>query len=215
MNEGVVAFASVLRLTRRDTRILGIKDAYSLHKVVYGLFDDIRDDHEKQGSHPSGILFVDKGGVSTHTGTVRQVLLLSTRAPHQTPQFGLVETRPIHEDFLAYDHYAFTVTINPGKRDRESGKVQPVKGREAVAAWFADRSQNSWGFAVDVETLLVENVFVQTFEKEEHSVTHGGAVLKGSLTVTDPIRFKKSFIQGIGRGRAFGFGLLQIVPLTA
>lgn len=140
---------------------------------------------------------------------------MSTRVPHQTPQFGLVETRPIPEDFLGYDHYAFTVTINPGKRDRESGKVQPVKGREAVIAWFADRSQNSWGFTVDVETLLVERVFVQRFEKDGHSVTHGGAVLKGALTVTDRDRFKKSFIHGVGRGRAFGFGLLQIVPLTA
>jgi len=215
MNEGAIAFASVLRLTRRDTRILGIKDAYSLHKVVYGLFDDIRDTPEKQGSHPSGILFVDKGGVSTHAGMVRQVLMLSTRKPHQTPQFGQVETRPIPADFLTFDHYAFTVTINPGKRDRENRKIQPIKGRESIAAWFSERCQNAWGFAVDVETLLVENIFVQTFEKEGHSVTHGGAVLKGALTVTDPIRFKKSFIQGIGRGRAFGFGLLQIVPLTA
>jgi CRISPR system Cascade subunit CasE len=31
--------------------------------------------------------------------------------------------------------------------------------------------------------------------------------------VADPDLFRQSFLHGIGRGRAFGFGLLQIVPL--
>ena len=40
------------------------------------------------------------------------------------------------------------------------------------------------------------------------------ATLKGELTVIDKDRFTQSFIHGVGRGRAFGFGLLQIVPLA-
>jgi len=39
--------------------------------------------------------------------------------------------------------------------------------------------------------------------------------LKGELYVIDSEQFKQSFRQGIGRGRAFGFGLLQIVPLAS
>lgn len=214
MNNDIIAFASVLRLSRRDVSVLQVKDAYALHKVVYGLFDDIRDDTEKQKSYPSGILFVDKGGSITKQGTIRQVLMLSTRKPHQTPQFGMVETRQVSKDFLNFKRYAFTVTINPAKRNREDGRIQPVKGREVIAEWFYNRCKNAWGFTVHSESLSVENVFVQSFEKEGHQVTHGGAVLKGILTVTDPVLFQSSFIQGIGRGRAFGFGLLQIVPLT-
>lgn len=215
MSDAAIAFASVLRLTRKDARVLNIQDAYSLHKIVYRLFDDIRNDAEKRGSHPSGILFADKGYVLTHEGRVRQVLMLSTRLPNNTLSAGQIETRPIPEDFLTFDEYAFTVTINPGKRDHESGKVKPVKGREAIAVWFTERCQKSWGFSVNTDSLSVENLFVQQFEKAGHSVTHGGAVLKGALTVTDPALFEKSFTQGIGRGRAFGFGLLQVVPLTA
>jgi len=56
---------------------------------------------------------------------------------------------------------------------------------------------------------------VQTFKKDGQTVTHGSATLKGELLVTDREQFNQSFRQGIGRGRAFGFGLLQIVPLSS
>jgi CRISPR system Cascade subunit CasE len=56
---------------------------------------------------------------------------------------------------------------------------------------------------------------VQTYKKDCQLVTHGSATLKGELYVTDSEQFKQSFRQGIGRGRAFGFGLLQIVPLAS
>ena len=34
MSEDIVAYASVLHLSRADIKILNIKDAYALHKVV-------------------------------------------------------------------------------------------------------------------------------------------------------------------------------------
>lgn len=210
MDEGIVAYASVLRLTREDVRVLKVKDAYGLHKVVYGLFDDIRSDAEKQAGVPSGILFVDKGGDFNS----KQILMLSNRKPHQTPQFGRVETRPIQSSFLSHERYAVTVTINPSKRDKLTGKIQPVKGREAIADWFIRRAKASWGFVIHAEHLLIEETTVQNFEKEGKTVTHGSARIKGELKVIDRDRFIQSFINGIGRGRAFGFGLLQIVPLT-
>lgn len=208
--EDTIAYASVLRLTREDVRVLKIKDAYALHKVIYGLFDDIRSEAEKQASVPSGILFADKGG----DFNTKKILMLSNRKPHQTPQFGTVETKPIGSQFLSHDHYGLTVTINPSKRDKRTGKIVPVKGREAIADWFIRRAEASWGFSLLAEHLLVEEVKVQTFEKEGRTVTHGSARIKGELTVIDRDRFIQSFIHGIGRGRAFGFGLLQIVPLS-
>ncbi|MDA3876260.1 MAG: type I-E CRISPR-associated protein Cas6/Cse3/CasE [Halothiobacillus sp.] len=210
LNVGVVAYASVLRLTREDVRVLKIKDAYSLHRVVYGLFDDVRSDEQKRASVPSGIIFADKGGDFNS----RQILILSNRSPHQTPQFGEVETRLIQESFLTHERYALTVVINPSKRDKHTSKIQPIRGREAVAEWFVRRAPESWGFSVNPDHLLIEEVSVQTFEKDGKTITHGSAKIKGELTVTDRDRFVQSFTNGIGRGRTFGFGLLQIVPIT-
>jgi CRISPR system Cascade subunit CasE len=210
MSEAILAYASVLRLTRADIKTLNIKDAYALHKVVYGLFDDIRSEAEKQTSTSSGIVYADKGG----DFNTRQILMLSDRKPHQTPQFGEVQSRPIHSGFLTHERYAFEVTLNPGKRDIHTGKVVPIRGREAIEQWFKVRAPESWGFSVNPENLQTGQISVQTFEKAGKTITHGSATLKGELTVIDRERFTSSFIQGIGRGRAFGFGLLQIVPLS-
>jgi CRISPR system Cascade subunit CasE len=210
MIEGVLAYASVLRLSRADINILGVKDAYALHKVVYGLFEDIRSENEKQASTHSGIVYADKGG----NFNTRQILMLSNRKPHQTPQFGKVQTRIVYPDFLAHTHYAFEVTLNPGKRDKQTGKVVPVRGRDAIEQWFLARTPKSWGFSVNPENLQTGQLSVQTFEKSGNTITHGSVTLKGELSVIDKDCFVKGFTQGIGRGRAFGFGLLQIVPLA-
>jgi len=210
MSEDILAYASVLRLKREDVNALKIQDAYGLHKVVYGLFADIRSEAEKQGSAPSGIVYADKGG----DFNTRLILMLSNRKPHQTPQFGKVQTTPIQSRFLAHERYAFEVTVNPGKRDNQTGKIVPIRGREAIAQWFMERAPESWGFRVNLDNLQTDKISVQVFEKSGKTITHGSATLKGELAVIDRDRFRQSFIQGIGRGRAFGFGLLQIVPLT-
>lgn len=209
MSQAILAYASVLHLSRADINVLKIKDAYGLHKVVYGLFEETRSQTEKQSSVSSGIVYADKGGDFKS----RQILMLSDRKPHQTPQFGTVETRPVPESFLKYDHYAFEVTLNPGKRDKQTGKIIPMRNWEEVTKWFLARAEKSWGFTVNTESLQVEKIGVQTFNKGDRTITHGSAILKGELHVTDPDCFRQSFLQGIGRGRAFGFGLLQIVPL--
>ncbi len=209
MNESVLAYASVLRLSRADMNILNIKDAYALHKVVYGLFEDVRSAAEKQASVPSGIVYADKGGDFNS----RKILMLSDRRPHQTPQFGSVETKVIHPSFLQHERYAFEITLNPGKRDNKTGKLIPICGRDAIEQWFKTRAPESWGFGVNAESLQIGQMSVQIFEKSRKTITHGSASLKGELTVGDRNRFIQSFTQGIGRGRAFGFGLLQIVPV--
>ncbi|TAF15790.1 MAG: type I-E CRISPR-associated protein Cas6/Cse3/CasE [Alphaproteobacteria bacterium] len=206
-----IAYASVLQLSRHDVKTLKIHDAYALHKVVYGLFEDVRSKAQKNNSEGSGILYADKGG-DAH---MRQVLMLSNRKPHLTPQFGRVETKPIGASFVAYDHYAFEITINPTKRENQSRKIIPIKGREAVAEWFMQRASQSWGFDVVPTSLEVSSINVQSFKKDAAIVTHGGATVKGALKVTDRERFLRSFCNGIGRGRSFGFGLLQIVPHTS
>ncbi len=201
--------ASVLRLSRSDCKALRVTDPYSIHRVVYSLFEDTRSEDEKRASKPSGILYADKGGDFKQ----RQILLLSDREPMQ-PEYGELISKAIPDGFLDHQRYGFEVTVNPTRRDGASRKLVPVKGREAVAEWFAERAENSWGFEVNPEYLQIQRLGVQQFKKGDQTLTHGSATLKGELRVIDRERFIRSFRQGIGRGRAFGFGLLQIVPLS-
>ncbi|HGY1050669.1 type I-E CRISPR-associated protein Cas6/Cse3/CasE [Aeromonas media] len=202
-------YASVLRLDRAAVKALRITDLYSLHRVVYDLFEDVRTAAQKQASEPSGIQWADKGGEQHY----RQILLLSDRQP-KAGEHGEVESRPLPEGFLAHQHYRFTVTLSPTRRDNQSRQLKPVRGREAIAAWFTERAPANWGFSVDPLRLQVDDIRMQQFKgKAEHSVTLQQATLSGYLTVTDPERFQLSVASGLGRSRAFGCGLLQVVPL--
>ncbi|MFU8787821.1 MAG: type I-E CRISPR-associated protein Cas6/Cse3/CasE [Methylobacter sp.] len=199
--------ASALHLSRADVKALKITDAYSLHRVVYSLFADVRSATEKQASVPSGILYADKGG-DFHG---RKILLLSNRQPN-LPEHGKLEMKKIADSFLEYDHYRFEVVVNPTMRENVSRKIVALRKREEIAAWFIEKAPR-WGFEVSPTHLEVRETQVARFEKDGQTVTQGQAKLIGRLKVLDKEKFVQSFKSGIGRGRAFGCGLLQIVPL--
>ncbi len=204
--------ASVLQIDRLAMKALRITDAYSLHRVVYSLYEDIRNPESKQASESSGILYADQGG--DFRG--RKILMLANRPPMDAVEgrYGEVQSRPIPGDFLQHGQYRFKVIVNPTRRDNVSRKLVPVRGREAISQWFATRAPTSWGFNVATEHLQVDKIEVQQFkDKLQRQVTIAQAHVQGLLHVTDQAQFKCSFTQGIGRARAYGCGLLQIVPI--
>jgi CRISPR system Cascade subunit CasE len=204
--------ASVLHLDRKAIKALRITDPYSLHRAVYSLYKDVRSAEAKSAGQSSGILFADQGG--DFSG--RRILLLADRVPANCidGQFGQVQSKPIPEGFLDHAQYRFSVIVNPTRRDNASRKLVPVKGNAAIAQWFCERASQSWGFQVSTPHLQVDRVEVLQFkDKRQNSVTLAQAHLQGQLYVTDCEQFRNSFFQGIGRGRTFGCGLLQIAPL--
>ena len=202
--------ASVLTLTRGECQALKITDAYSLHRVVYSLFP-------AQEGATRDFLFADKGG-DFHT---RKILLLSRRHP-EVPTVGQVESKEIPEGFLDHELYGFEVRLNPTKRDKSTGKTVAVRGKDALLTWFCQKVPSQYGFEVlhevlkdgkPVPLLQVQEIGVQKFEKGGTVVTHGTAIFVGKLRVVDRSAFRKTFEDGMGRAKGFGFGLLQIVPL--
>lgn len=204
--------ASVLHLDRTAVKALRITDAYSLHRVVYSLYEDVRDAEQKQASTASGILYADQGGDIRG----RKILMLANREPMAAVegQHGKVLSKLIPGNFLEHDQYRFKVIVNPTRRDSASRKLVAVRGREAVARWFAERANNSWGFEVSPQQLQVDKIEVMQFkDKQNRNVTIGQAHVQGVMRITDKAQFSDSFTQGIGRARAYGCGLLQIVPV--
>ena len=183
--------------------------------MVYGLYPDVRDEQAKLASQSSGILWADQGG-DFHG---RKILMLADRTPADCIEgvqgsHGQVRSKPVGDGFLDHGRYRFKVVVNPTMRESATGKLRPIKGREAVVAWFAERSESSWGFQISPAHLQVERIEVLQFkDKAQRPVTLAQAHVQGHLCVTDPTQFQKSFAHGIGRGRSFGCGLLQIVPL--
>ncbi|MDR2095924.1 MAG: type I-E CRISPR-associated protein Cas6/Cse3/CasE [Treponema sp.] len=202
--------ASVLKFNCRAFKESEITDTYGIHQKIYALFPET---HEGKRD----FLFADKGG----TFNERRILILSKQHPG-VPKHGTIESKAIPASFLEFNSYAFEVRLNPVKRDSKSKKLIPIGiglkmalRREKLAEWFIAKSEG-WGFVCDRKSLQVQDVGVQTFEKQkapQATVTQGTAVFIGTLKVTDRTLFVKSFEEGIGKGKGFGFGLLQIVPL--
>ncbi|EOE3812204.1 type I-E CRISPR-associated protein Cas6/Cse3/CasE [Klebsiella pneumoniae] len=206
-------FASALHIDRAAVKALKISDAYSLHRVVYSLFADARTDREKCSHISSGIAYADQGG-DFHG---RKILIVSDRPPAAKVDglYGEVISKSIPAAFLSHSRYRFQVQVNPVRKDKQTGKRVAVKGRADIAQWFIQRAASRWGFDVDLPGLQVEAMEVLQFkDKGGRQVTLGKATVQGLLTVTDRQKFQHSFHHGIGKGRAFGCGLLQIVPVV-
>lgn len=197
--------ASILKLSRDDCNALELKDAYGVHRIVYSLFPQQRDEETRD------FLFADKGG----DWNCRRILILSERKP-ELPEFGQIESKEIPDSFLNWDYYGFEVILNPTTRNGPSQKTMPVRGTENLREWFLKKTP-VLGFEVEPKSLQVSHVGVVSFNKNKggkaFTQTHGSATFIGRLKVFNRGDFIKSFKQGIGRAKGFGFGLLQIVPL--
>lgn len=200
-------FASLLLLSRTDIKSLKIYDEYSIHRIVYDLFEDVRSLEEKNSSLPSGILYADKGGDFYY----RKILILSNRIPKKNV-FSNLSYRKVPDEFLMFEKYTFEVVLNPTKRDSASKKLVPIKDKELLKEWFLNKSEKTWGFSINPSDLQIDKTIVSQFQKKSQQVTQSKTVFKGTLKVMNRELFIQSFKNGIGRGKAFGCGLLQLVP---
>lgn len=195
-----MCFLSQYTLSHKACLDLRLTDAYSIHRTVYDLFPDKEFEHGR-------ILYADKG----FRFGKRLILVLSPEAP-APGRLGEISSKKVPGWFLDYSSYKFEVVVNPVKRNSKTRKIEPVLGRDGMAEWFENRS-HAWGFeAIQPQ---VGNVWADQFMKaRDMPVTISRAVITGALKVTDRQKFRNSFINGIGRERAFGCGLLQLAPIV-
>ena len=141
--------------------------------------------------------------------------MLSDRAPVERVEgaYGQVHSKLIRETFLEYGQYRFQVTINPTRCEKTSGKRLPIIGRSAITKWFCDRAEG-WGFHTLATHVEIGQVRVLQFKsKDGLPITIAQADIRGQLEVTNLTKFRNRFSTGIGRGKAFGCGLLRIAPI--
>lgn len=190
-----------LKLSAGDHVRFRIHDAYAVHKLVYSLFP-LDSDAKKQR-----ILYADKQGAEGG----RLLLILSPDLPHGPDTLSMTSLQ-IGDAFYGADCYHFEVVLNPVKKDPVSGKRQAIKGLLPVMKWLVDRSPQ-WGFAADEQTLqaFIQNTLV--FKKDDQQQCFNRVLFRGALSVTDRTRFRTAVENGLGHGKAFGFGLLQLSPI--
>lgn len=117
----------------------------------------------------------------------------------------------------------FKICLNTVKSIRDDknelckrGRLVPV-GLDELHKFFLERTEKN-GFSVkDNEfdiTSRGEKLFMKHEEDKEKNIKINlvSATYEGILTVRDVDKFKYTLVNGVGRKKAYGFGLLTIIP---
>lgn len=154
------------------------------------------------------------------------LLLLSEDEPDLTrlcEQFGTgaaPETRP-YEPLLARvtagSCWQFRLTANPAfsQKDRADprarGSLKPCYLEAEQEKWLLEQAPKH-GFAVEQDTFRVMRKQTYRFAKNgKRQVTLLAVTYEGVLQVKDPEAFQKMLCSGLGRGKAYGLGLMTIL----
>jgi CRISPR system Cascade subunit CasE len=193
-------------------RLLRIRDTYDWHQRVWQAFGG-RDDETR-----NFLIRVDR------KEDAYRVLILSRSVPSKpdwcpTACFG---TKVIPDHYFTHTSYQFSLLANPTKKLRvdnadgsrkKNGRRVPLTRREDLLAWIK-RKAAAGGFTVNPDTLRTIPRGREYFHTSDTHGTHTAVEFQGQLTVSDPVLFRATVATGIGSAKAFGFGLLVLIPLN-
>lgn len=116
----------------------------------------------------------------------------------------------------------FRITANPVHRvtilGKSKGKIYPHITIDQQKKWLLDRAQKH-GFEIvkNNENYLFNVVNRDSaflYHKGGHKVRLSRVSFEGLLKVTNLNVFKQTLIKGIGREKAYGMGLLTVIPIN-
>lgn len=133
----------------------------------------------------------------------------------------------LHEDVVL----AFRLRANPTKRlspapdpdgQRMQGKRVELRDETEQLTWLRRKGEQN-GFRL-LAARVDPAAKVQSRAAGDgggrpsgvaNRLTFGAATFEGELQITDAPRFREGLVQGIGSGKAYGFGLLSVAPPRA
>ncbi|MBV1830003.1 type I-E CRISPR-associated protein Cas6/Cse3/CasE [Komagataeibacter sp. AV436] len=161
-------------------------------------------------------------------------MVLSARQPVDAHGLFALESRPFAPVLKEGDRLRFLLRANATVDRKTPGRVrskrhdvvmdalhaiphgQRAQGRDnivpkAFAAWLGRQGART-GFAPQADGLVVEGCDVLRIPRGpgQREASFGVVDAAGELSVTDPALFVPALMQGFGRARAFGCGLMLI-----
>lgn len=111
----------------------------------------------------------------------------------------------------------FRVVLNPvrilskGKGNR--GNTKPIYNVEGQANYLLERSEKNGFFLKHDDFFIIERGISILKKTNRKYVRLNKVVYEGVLTISDVETFKKALASGIGRHKAYGFGMMTAIPL--
>lgn len=199
-------YLTQILIDKTRTRPLKLWDNYGWHRALWHLFPD------KNGKERNFLFRVD------NLRTQFKTLLLSEERPEKQP-WGEIswDTKSVSSDFLSHSIYRFQVRANPTmKKTFENGNKKRIGiYQETLLNDWILRKADQGGFEIDPRYLNIGGAMDESFwipDKKQNGM-HVSVDFKGILRVIDYPLFEKTFSEGIGSAKAFGYGLLMLQPV--
>jgi CRISPR system Cascade subunit CasE len=133
------------------------------------------------------------------------------------------QTRELRIAPLLGTRYRFRLLANPTKKQSMEGRNNSRRvaliGEELQRNWL-NREGGKHGFTIDKVAIQrsgfkqgCKHEYMGSQGKTEHAIKLSVVQFDGFLTVTDANVFNDALRNGIGPGRAFGCGLLSVIPV--
>ena len=116
--------------------------------------------------------------------------------------------KKLPDSFLEHETYRIRMDVNPSRIVDGRRRAVP---RSELENWLHDKAKRS-GFAFT--HLQIGRYGTTRFTKEGRRVTFAELRVDGIVRVLDADLFKQTVANGFGRGKAFGYGLMQIIPIS-
>lgn len=200
LTEGHISYLESAR--RREGLPRGLIDSYAWHVAVWQAFPGKESDSR---DFLSRVDRIDDG---------YRLIILSETAPVVPDWWGAGSwrTKKIAPEYFMHPQYYFQLRANATKTFSSTGVRSGIFCPIELIQWL-DRKGTNGGFSVDPENLQVIPGGMDSFVRQGKRGFHSTTDFKGILRVTDKDRFYQSVMQGIGRARGFGYGMLMVVPL--
>lgn len=111
----------------------------------------------------------------------------------------------------------FRVKLNPikslssGKSSSERGRVIPLVTDEQQREFLLDRSEKN-GFSIKADEFTIVNKGFEVLKRRGKELKVASATYEGMLNISDLTKFKEILVSGFGKKKAYGFGLLTVIP---
>ena len=186
----------------------------ALHAAVESLFPPVLDDTVRgrnlwrlDRSADTAMLYIVSDAKPDPISITEQAGWPGAEHPAETVEYSHALSK-----LAAGQHNFFRTTVNPTRsesRPGQRGTQRPIHGEDNQVTWLCAKAERA-GFTINPDTIRVLASGKDTFPRKGGSVSLQLLTITGLLTITDPEQFSTTLTTGIGRGKAYGAGLITI-----
>ncbi|MFF1477137.1 type I-E CRISPR-associated protein Cas6/Cse3/CasE [Streptomyces sp. NPDC058301] len=194
-----------------------LRDAAQMHKTLMRLVADNLGDSPR---HQSGLLYRLDETPDTSTLLVQATTPLhSHRLPAGYGHVDIKDLRPMFTALRTGLTVRYRVAVNAAKRERlpldrkdQRGKIIPLTGPDADQWWMRRATEAGLQLHTVLPTPLPAS---RRYGEHSSLVRHTLIRYDGTATITNPDTLTTALLEGIGRAKSYGAGLLSLAPATA